>query len=535
MSDLDASPSKDRIYDKSLVRNRQLHVALNVAWPLLRLPLLLVLLFIFRDQLASLIFKTVGLGRATLFIVYSFSTPVSRGLYFVASLVILLGCVVISRRLNLGTAYAVVSSVGVALFAVACALTSRSLIYAAPACMLLLINLAPVNLDTQAPSKSMRIAMMSGLGVLEAFFFWRYAGWLLRSVNRNASALKTMPRLVWALPGIVFASAASAALLNGGALVPIEQAIRMSSSVRIVASDGDFNWMQLDPSRKFLFVAGHGLNHLRRYDIMDWSSPPAESDVVTNYAQGFTYDPASGELYVHDVPNKMLLCIDDRSLKLRRTIDIKDLAPGDAWLAFDPRTDTISVSSEADEEIGVPFMLIDRSSGRILNTLDVEAGSLLLDPEKSVDYLNYFRRQKGVLIYDIRAREVTRKAEIGPNADRMAIWRPKNELLVTLPLESRIARLDAETLEPRGSFPTVFGVRTIAIDPLNNILFSGSLATGQLEIIELTTGKRLASYYLGPWLRTIELLPDRGLAYISSNGSIFELRYKKTGDEPSHS
>jgi hypothetical protein len=152
LSDLDASPSHDRIYDKSLVRNRQLHVALDVAWPLLRLPLLLVLLFMFRDQLASLIFKIVGLGRATLFIVYIFSTPVSRGLYFFASLVILLGCVVISRRLNLGTAYAVVSSAGVALFAVACVLTSRSLIHAVPACILLLSNLAPVNLDTQAPS-----------------------------------------------------------------------------------------------------------------------------------------------------------------------------------------------------------------------------------------------------------------------------------------------------------------------------------------------------------------------------------------------
>jgi hypothetical protein len=27
-------------------------------------------------------------------------------------------------------------------------------------------------------------------------------------------------------------------------------------------------------------------------------------------------------------------------------------------------------------------------------------------------------------------------------------------------------------------------------------------------------------------LRSIELLPDRGLAYVSSNGTLFEVRYK---------
>ena len=108
----------------------------------------------------------------------------------------------------------------------------------------------------------------------------------------------------------------------------------------------------------------------------------------------------------------------------------------------------------------------------------------------------------------------------------MAVWKEKNELLVTLPLESRIARLDADTLEAKGEFKAVFGVRSIAIDQAANLLLCGSLATGELEVIDLSNGKRRARYYLGPWLRTIELLPDRGQAYISSNGAIFEVKYK---------
>ena len=302
-----------------------------------------------------------------------------------AALVILLGFVAISRRLSLGKAYVLVASVGLILFTAACALTTRSPIFALPALILLLSNLAPIDLGERAPSNLVRVVMMVGAGILEGLFFWRFASWVLESGRRKSLNFQTMPRWAWALPGIVLASAVSAAVLNGNALVPIERAVRSSASVRTVVSNDDFNWIQLDTTGRYLFASGHGLNHIRRYDTADWSSPPVELDVATNRAQGFTYDTARGELYVHDVPNERLLCIDDQSLKLKRTIDVKGLSPGDAWIVLDPKTDTISISSEADEETGTPFMLLERSSGRVLGTLDVEAGSLLLDPKKSID------------------------------------------------------------------------------------------------------------------------------------------------------
>src|SRR5262249_10814482 len=109
---------------------------------------------------------------------------------------------------------------------------------------------------------------------------------------------------------------------------------------------------------------------------------------------------------------------------------------------------------------------------------------------------------------------------------RMAILAGSNELLITLPTESRIVRLNADTLETKGEIPAAFGVRTIAIDDRENLLFCGIIATGELEIIDWSSVNHSAHYYLGLWLRTIELLTDRGIAYVSSNGAIYEVQYK---------
>jgi hypothetical protein len=92
-------------------------------------------------------------------------------------------------------------------------------------------------------------------------------------------------------------------------------------------------------------------------------------------------------------------------------------------------------------------------------------------------------------------------------------------------MESRVARLDAATLEVKGYISTLFGVRAIAVDKGRNLLLVGSIASGRVVVIDLATGRQRASYYLGPWLRTIELVPERGIAYVSSNGAIYELHY----------
>jgi hypothetical protein len=98
-------------------------------------------------------------------------------------------------------------------------------------------------------------------------------------------------------------------------------------------------------------------------------------------------------------------------------------------------------------------------------------------------------------------------------------------VLVTSPIESRVLRFDADTLAPKGYFAALFGVRAIALDEERQLLLCGNIATGHLIVLDLRTGARVSTRYLGPWLRTIELDVPNGTAYVSANGALYVLRY----------
>ena len=495
-------------------------------WGLVRLPLLLAALYLLRYQILAGMERFVDIELVTLYVIDVFSTPATRILYFLAVTLLLSLGVAATRRLRPPAAYAVLVLVGWGIVAASYWATMRSMPYTLPALLLLATNLAPRDLLRRLlPEGRVRgLLMLVGIGVGEVLFFNSYIRWLLWHATGRARWDRASSRWMWSLPAILIAAGASAMLLKGETVVPLEQAMRMPASVRVLALD-DFNWVQVDRAGRYLFATGHGLDHLRRYDLANWSSPPLESDATTGNPQGFAYDPASEELYVYDESGKNLLYFDAATLRLKRSFELREVSPGDTWITVDDRTDTISIASEADEQRGVPLLLVDRTSGRILDRKNEEAGNVLLAPQKPLLYLSFFRRVRAVKIYDLEQHAIVRERAIGERAERMAMWEGEHELLVTLPMESRVARLDADSLEPKGYFSTLFGVRAIAIDKGRNLLFCGSIASGRIAVVDLATGQQRASYYLGPWLRTIELMPERGIAYVSSNGALYELRY----------
>ena len=86
-------------------------------------------------------------------------------------------------------------------------------------------------------------------------------------------------------------------------------------------------------------------------------------------------------------------------------------------------------------------------------------------------------------------------------------------------------RFDAESLELNGSIATVFGVRTLAVDSKRNLLLTASLATNMLDVIDLKTYRRVAQYYVAPWLHDISLDTKAGFAYVSSTEGLFRVQY----------
>lgn len=44
-------------------------------------------------------------------------------------------------------------------------------------------------------------------------------------------------------------------------------------------------------------------------------------------------------------------------------------------------------------------------------------------------------------------------------------------------------------------------------------------------MIDLNTDKPIASFYLGPWIRTIALDVEQGIAYVSTVRNLFKVKY----------
>lgn len=78
----------------------------------------------------------------------------------------------------------------------------------------------------------------------------------------------------------------------------------------------------------------------------------------------------------------------------------------------------------------------------------------------------------------------------------------------------------------RGEVATIGGGRALAIDTRRGWLPSGSLTTGRLAAVDLETGARVATHYLGPWLRSVRVDEARGLAFVSSADALDRVGYK---------
>ncbi|MBR0646764.1 YncE family protein [Plastoroseomonas hellenica] len=488
----------------------QSRAALRIAWAVLRLPAFLILLFLCKDWILATL---IDPARITLLVIGIAGTPLARVGVFGATLLVLALIWLGARRLGPVRGYGVMMLLAAALAVTVFRLTRTPLWLAAPAILLLATNLLPDAIHDRILRRPRQHgAMAMAVGVAELFFLRRYLAWGFGI------------RVAAAGPALLLASGAAALGIGGAALTPIEQALRMPPSARVLAL-GDFNWIELDRSGQHLFVTGHGLPQLLRVAVGNRAEPSLASSAPTGGAQAFAYDAAAREIYVFNEGTRTLLTLDAETLELKRSLPLPDLSPGDPWIAVDPGTDTLVIVSEADDEVGTPFMVLDRTTGEVRDRRDLDAGNLLLRPDASRLYLSFFRRRGMLMAYDLRTRSIVAEMPAPPRVDRMAYLPASDEILLANPVASRIERFDAATLAPRGHIEAIFGVRVMALDEQRGILFCASLATGEVAAIDLATGRRMGRFYLGPWLRTIQVDPARATVYASSRGGLYELGY----------
>src|SRR5712692_601238 len=335
------------------------------------------------------------------------------------------------------------------------------------------------------------------------------------------------------LSSVVVIPVLAVGLLNGWSLMPLARALHHDRAVRQIAAL-DLDSLALDRENRLLYASGHGTQYLLAYDIDDLNQPPHVSQVRIDNAQSFHYSSVNREIYVFNARDHALLVLNAKTLDLKKAVSDVRMTEGDSRIVYDRYTDTLFIASEGGywglptSEEGYPIAVVARNTGQLVYTMR-DCGGLcipgLIDihPQKSIAYLVFPKR---VLAFNTVTRKMgDRPFQSDSWVDGMAFTPDGTELLVGAPLRAAVLRFDAESLVPKGTIATVFGVRTLAVDPDRNLLVSASLATNMVDVIDLRSQRRAATYYVGPWLRSISLDTKSGRAYISSTEGLFAVDY----------
>ena len=494
---------------------------IQLIWGLARLPVILAVLYALRHPVLNAIESVFDIIWITETAVDVMSTPATRLILLAGAFAGLVTLRVAARRLLPSADYVIATALGSAAIGAVLILTQsdRKWFLLLPA--LLALNWLPQSALARVPGIQRLVdGLVRAVPVAgEGLFASRYLAWMSRAAGRPGPAAALAASSV---PGAVILAICLAIFTHGARFAPIEQALRGADEVKVVAR-GDINGLAIDRTGKALIITGHGYPHLTRMDLSTLTL--SQSRETTGGAQGLAYDAVSDEVYLFDTNRRAVLVFEASSLEMKRAIPAPDLSPGDPWIALDPRTDTITLASEADIQVGSPLVVLNRSTGQVVARRSEEVGNVLSRPDRSLVYFSFFRRGQGVLAYDLDKKVYVARTPADQRVDRMAYEQGSNLLLVASPVEGRILRYDADTLADRGAVRTLFGARVIALDEGRGLMLTGSFASGKIAAQDLKSGAILQTWYVGPWLRTI--MPDtaRGRAYVSSNGRLYVLDY----------
>ena len=331
---------------------------------------------------------------------------------------------------------------------------------------------------------------------------------------------------VW-LPSTILVSALAVVVSDGRSLIGLARKLHADKAVQQFA-EVELNALAVDTEQGLLFATGPGTDYLLGYNLNALDEPPGRSEVEVGRTHRFYYHPLYRELYIFNEETRTLLVLDATTLTLKKSVSL-NVGPCDCWIVYDSHTDSIIIVSEGKEEGISPFAVVRRATGELLYTLERCGGgicvpwNIFLHPSRPLLYLGF---RKKLLAYDTKRRKIVADTNTGNRwIDRMAMTPALDELLVAAPVSSAVLKFDADTLEPKGRINTVFGVRTLTIDPVRNLLLTGSMVTNRLDVIDLKRNARVAQYYVAPWLRTIALDTRAGIAYVSSTEGLFRVDY----------
>lgn len=507
---------------------------LLTAWVFFRLPLLGIIVYLFRFPFAGILESTIGLEKIADLIVYSASTFPVRIILFMGSAVVFGLLIYLTGRLSISTTGKYLLNVAMAfIFISVCYkflllipdhIVLRTFLVTA----ILAINVFPFEMlkGMKATTDRFHAFFLYGVGLAEILIPQAYILWLEdRLYGGKISMLRNHS---W-VSGALTASMFWVFLLiphDNQRILTLGEKLNYDPAVEKFA-EGDFNWIEINSERRELYAVGPGLNFIMIFNMDQLNVPPRKAKTAIDRTQSFAFNPEKQEVYIYNYITREVLYLATPDLTLVRTVPIPDLANGDVWVKWNRSTDTISVSSEADINNGIPFYLLDRQSGEVLATMPmpvIPTAFIVFHPEKPIMYFNSFK-DTYLIAWDMKKHQIIKQTQTSPRTDRMAFSPGTSEIMVASPLDGAILRYDAEKLELIGKIKTSLGDRTIAVDQGRNLLIVGNFFNNKIKVIDLDTEETIKTYHLGPWIRTIALDTNNGVAYVSTVRNLFKVTY----------
>lgn len=499
-----------------------------ILWAAIRLPLLALALYLMRDKVIVFIDDQFGLGEAIDFFVYTAGTFSTRLLLYLACVLGLGIGYWLSQKIVSNAVLRYVLFLSGAFLVIFLSfhfllLTPNAFARTFIATIILAANSLPESLLKKLSGRLMDVICMAGVGWVEALLPQAYIFWLTKKIRGGYPIKSTR------LAGILLVSVYWVFVLtpfNSQRVLTLGEKLHASPSVQKFAQGG-YNWIELNREQGMLYAVGHGTRYLLAFDVNQLDKPPIRSITEIGKTQSFAFNPERQEIYALKAETGELLYLDAFTLESFRSVPVNDISPGDVWVAWDRNTDSIVVASEADRETGTPFFMFDRESGEVIATIPlpvIPTAFLIFHPDEPRMYFNSFK-DTYLVAWDTQKHQTVQRVETSQRTDRMAFSPAASEVLVASPLDGAILCYDAETLEFRGKIPASFGDRTLAVDPVRNVLLVGNFINNRMQVIDLNTNEPLDSFYLGPWIRTIALDVENGIAYVSTIRNLFRVDY----------
>ncbi|MCB2111464.1 MAG: hypothetical protein KDD88_10645 [Rhodobacteraceae bacterium] len=341
------------------------------------------------------------------------------------------------------------------------------------------------------------------------------------------------PAPVWRLlPALVIAAAVVAALVPRSMAMTLGARLFMSPAAHFVfGPDFDFytsadtSDLAYDPVSGTLFICGDGQTTVTALDVASDSVHDTGVDIGDN--QFCAIDPSRRLLLSAEQRHRVAVLAPLDDLADTRRVPLPTLPDGEVFVVPLPKTGRLVAASEnLTRGTGADSVyLIDLATARVVARHAIDVGYVIADPEERRLFVSHYERDEGVDVYDIETGALLATTPPVGRADRMVIDAARGELLVTVPLDGLIRRFDLQTLAEREPIATIKGARALAIDAGRDLLIVAGLMTDRVDVIDLKTRRSLRRYWVGPWLRNIDIADETGSAYIASRFGVYRLDY----------